>query len=131
MKKTLKLEKRGCDFWTDGEEIKKSDLQNFRLCGFIESEVPTRKNKVGDFHIEICTRFYREHHALKEKNIMITFFNFCYTDADGSTWGYLPFGVDYFRPYCIVNKSTKAGVLEYINNLFKTDYTDIEIVANL
>jgi hypothetical protein len=130
MKKTLKLEKRGCDFWTNGEEIKKSDLQNFRLCGFIESEVPTRKNKVGDFFIEISTGYHKKHCAFKEKNLMVTFFKFDYTDADGSTRGYYPHGYE-FRPYCIVNKSTKAGVLEYINNLFKTDYTDIEIVENL
>lgn len=118
---TLRLEKRGCDFRKDSEEAKTSDLTNFRLCGIIKSDLYNAKHaRVSDYFIEICSNIQHN----KFRNGMYSFFRNCYNAADGMCYGDLEKDGQTDNP-------TKAGILEYINNVFKTNYTDVEIVDRL
>ena len=120
MNKVLKLEKRGCDFRANSEEAKLSDLTNYRLCGYIESNAKTPRERLGDYFIEICSNIQNN----KVRKGMYSFFNNCYGSVDGCCYGDL-------TKDGYINNSTKAGILEYINNVFKTKYTDVEIVDRL
>ena len=118
---TLRLEKRGCDFRKDSEEAKTSNLTNFRLCGIIKSDLYNAKHeRVSDYFIEICSNIQHN----KFRNGMYSFFRNCYNAADGMCYGDLEKDGQ-------TDKPTKAGILEYINNVFKTNYTDVEIVDRL
>lgn len=118
---TLKLETRGCDFRPNSEEAKLSDLGNYRLCGTIKSDLyDAPRGRVGDYFIEICSNIQHN----KFRNGMYSFFRNCYYTADGMCYGDLAKDGQTDNP-------TKAGLLEYINNTFKTNYTDIEIVDRL
>ena len=121
MNRILKLEKRGCDFRPNSEEAKLSDLTNFRLCGIIKSDLYDAKHeRVSDYFIEICSNIQHN----KFRNGMYSFFRNCYNAADGMCYGDLEKDGQ-------TDKPTKAGILEYINNVFKTNYTDVEIVNRL
>ena len=111
---TLRLEKRGCDFRKNSEEAKKSDLTNFRLCGIIKTDLYNTKHKrISDYFIEICSNI--------QHNRMYSFFRNCYNATDGMCYGDL-------EKDGYTNNPTKAGILEYINNVFRTNYTNVEIV---
>ena len=121
MNRILKLEKRGCDFRPNSEEAKLSDLTNFRLCGIIKSDLFDAKHeRVSDYFIEICSNIQHN----KFRNGMYSFFRNCYNAADGMCYGDLEKDGQ-------TDKPTKAGILEYINRIFETNYTDIEIVDRL
>ena len=121
MNKILKLEKRGCDFRENSEEAKLSDLTNFRLCGVIKSDLYNAKHeRVSDYFIEICSNIQHN----KFRNGMYSFFRNCYNAVDGMCYGDLEKDGQTDNP-------TKAGILEYINRVFETNYTDVEIVDRL
>ena len=120
MKKNLKLEKRGCDFRANSEELRLSDLTNYRLCGYIVSNAKTPRERVGNYFIEICSNIQNN----KFRNGMYSFFRNCYNCVDGSCYGDL-------EKDGHINNPTKAGILEYINRVFETNYTDVEIVDRL
>lgn len=120
MKKILKLEKRGCDFRENSEELQLSDLTNYRLCGYIESNAKTPRERLGDYFIEICSNIQNN----KFRKGMYSFFKNCYNSIDGSCYGDL-------EKDGYINNPTKAGILEYINRVFETNYTNVEIVDNL
>ena len=118
---TLRLEKRGCDFKKNGEEAKISDLTNFRLCGMIKSDLYNAKHqRVSDYFIEICSNI--QYNQFRKG--MYSFFRNCYYAVDGMCYGDL-------EKDGLIDNPTKAGILEYINNVFGTHYTDIEIVDRL
>ena len=118
---TLRLEKRGCDFRKGSEETKASDLTNFRLCGIIKSDLYNAKHKrVSDYFIEICSNIQHN----KFRNGMYSFFRNCYNAADGMCYGDL-------EKDGYTDNPTKEGILEYINRVFGTNYTDVEIVNRL
>ena len=76
----LKLEKRGCDFRANSQEIELSDLTNFRLCGEIESPLYDSKHeRKGNYFIEICTNIQNN----KFRKGIYTFFRNCYDSTDG------------------------------------------------
>ena len=118
---TLRLEKRGCDFRKNSEESKKSDLTNFRLCGIIKSDLYNAKHKrVSDYFIEICSSI--QHNRFRKG--MFSYFSNCYYAFDGMCY-------DDLEKDGYTNNPTKAGILEYINNVFGTNYTNVEIVNRL
>ena len=118
---TLRLEKRGMDFRENSEELKISDLTNFRLCGIIKSDLYNAKHKrVSDYFIEICSNIQHN----KFRNGMYSFFRNCYRAADGVYYCDLAKDGQ-------INNATKVGILEYINDVFGTNYTNVEIVDRL
>lgn len=117
----LRLEKRGMDFRKDSEEAKASDLTNFRLCGIIKTDLYDAKHeRVSDYFIEISSNI--QHNRIRDG--MYSFFRNCYNAADGMCYGDLEKDGQTDNP-------TKVGILEYINRVFKTNYTDVEIVNRL
>ena len=118
---TLTLKTRGCDFRENSEEAKLSDLGNYRLFGYIKTNLSNSKHKrVGDYCIEICSNIQHN----KVRNGMFSFFSNCYYDGKGNCWGDL-------EKDGMTNNPTKKGLLEYINKTFNTKYDNIEIVKNL
>ena len=118
---TLRLEKRGCDFRENSEESKISDLTNLRLCGIIKSDLYNAKHKrVSDYFIEISSNI--QHNQFR--NGMYSFFRNSYHAADGMYYGDLEKDGQ-------TNNPTKVGILEYINDVFGTNYTNVEIVDRL
>ena len=55
---------------------------------------------------------------------MYSFFRNCYKAADGMYY-------DDLEKDGQTNNPTKVGILEYINRVFETNYTDVEIVHRL
>lgn len=115
----LKLEKRGGDFREGTQEARESDLKNYRLCGYIKSPLKAPHGRVGDYFIEICSNMKN-----RKFNIMYSHFRNCYNDAAGNCWGDI--AKDGY-----IKGSTKENVLKYINYVFKTNYTKVEIVEKL
>lgn len=142
MKNVLYLEKRGCDFWRDSEENKRSDLENFRLFGYIDSYnylLPKSRKSDKVYMVEICTHYFKRHH-IKEvpAEAILTSFNISFIDNKGDCWGLFKAPKDknltdleiFFKSH-LINKVTKQDVLDYINNYFGTSYKDLKIVDDL
>lgn len=137
MDKILYLEKRGCDFLDDTPECLKSDLENFRLFGYVESVKKLAKNKSDDVYcIEICTHFFKKHHNKKiPENSVVSFFNVSYEDDKGNCYGYVKspehFSIYSVDDYALVNRNNKADVLSWVNDFFGTDYKELLIIDTL
>lgn len=142
MKNVLYLEKRGHDFWHDSKEIRRSDLENFRLFGYIDSgEYLLPKSRKSDkvYMVEICTHYFDKHHVKEvPANAILTNFNISFIDNKGDCYGFIKHPKDknltdlevFFRSY-LINKATKQDVIEYINNYFGTTYKELKIVDKL
>jgi hypothetical protein len=134
MEKVLYLEKRGCNFTADSKEINLSDLENFRLFGYFETEKKITTNKSDKiFMVEISTSYFSKHYNHEvPKNSILSFFNVSFNNDIGECFGYYPNGYDCkISDYALINKSTKKDILEYLNNNYGTDYTQLEIVENI
>ena len=102
MKNVLVLKKRGMDFnYRDSEEAKVSDLQNFRLFGWIGPRET----------IEVST-----HLRGKEVN--------SYVDCSFADENWIWFSKVPENPYC---KPTKEAVLEFVNKKFNKKFDLIVI----
>lgn len=124
-KKILKLEKRGCDFWNDSQEKKESDLQNYRLFGYVSKheciEVTThtrKKSKYSKFNI-VVTYIDNEYEKKELWTMASGLKKYC--------WGSYR---DLKKCGCS-NKPTKKSVLEFVNKTYNKKFTDIEIVDRL
>lgn len=135
MKNILKLEKRGCNFWKDSPEIKKSDLENYRLVGCI-------KGKDKNYILEICTHTATDKKRikyLKEKfglDATCTWIDNEYTKTETKTWndGTITTQKNHYRDMTKLEtyaQPTKKGILETINKVFGCDYDGIEFVDNV
>jgi hypothetical protein len=134
MEKVLYLEKRGCNFTADSKEINLSDLENFRLFGYFETEKKITTNKSDKIYmVEISTSYFSKHYNHEApKNSILSFFNVSFNNDIGECFGYYPKGCDCkITDYALINKSTKKNILEYLNNIYGTDYTRLEIVKNI
>lgn len=130
--KTLRLEKRGCDFWKDCNEKKASDLQNFRLFGYLTSNNTK-------YYIEITTHEYTGRiipDRVKVANINNVsswidngYEKIEYYNKNGVQTAYTASYRDLKKVTCA--KPTKKEVLKVINKTYNTDFTEIEIVENL
>lgn len=141
MKNTLYLEKRGCDFKIESEEIKRSDLENFRLFGYIDSKeylLPKSRKSDRVYIVEICTSYFKKYRKFVPANAIITTFNICFYDNKGNCRGLWKHPKDknltdleLFLKHHLINKATKQDVIEYINNYFGTAYKELKIVNKL
>lgn len=132
--KILILEKRGMDFWNDCEERKMSDLENFRLFGFIKSDKNLIKNKSDKIYmVEISTHFFKNHGAKDvPQNSILTFFDISAENDKKECYRIFPKGLySSIKDYTLINQSLKKDVLNYINMFFNTNYQEIKIVENL
>lgn len=125
MTKILKLEKRGCDFWGDSLEAKESDLENYRLFGYIS------KHEC----VEVCTSDYKKSKYSKFR-IVKTYIDNQYDKKELTTMcnGEKKF---VWMSYRDLNKCgcseqpTKASVLEFINKTYNKNFTKLVIVDSL
>lgn len=133
MEKVLKLERRGCNFWHWCQERKDSDLENFRLCGEVESD----KN----YFIEIITTNTTDKHFIR-RNKMYYGLGATFTTIDNQYDRYTEKTAkdgtkytlkEHFRDmskFITPCAPTMKAVLEAINKAFGTDYTRIEILPD-
>ena len=123
--KTLKLEKRGCDFRTDSLEYQQSDLENYRLFGYVSKheciEVGTwdfKKSKYSKFRV---VKTYIDNQYDKQE--------IC-TMADGTKkkcW----MSYRNLEKCGTTEEPTKASVLKFINEKYNKNFTKLEIVDKL
>ena len=113
--KTLIVEKRGCDFWKDSQESRESDLQNFRLFGYIS------KNKKR--MIEITTHAHKKSKYSKFY-IVKTWVAMDFYDKKGMCWGDA-------KNSGFVNSGMACDVLQYINEKWGTHFSKLKIVDRL
>lgn len=126
MTKTLFIEKRGCDFWKDDQEMKKfSDLTNYRIVFRF-----TGKDGINYFGEAIrgsCARFTNKRTGkplkkpIREHNHKL-YLSLQY-EKDGMSYGKHP-STDGLN-YC------KADLLKIINNLSCDKFTDIKFVEKV
>lgn len=114
MEDVLVLEKRGCNFWDWSKEKQESDLENFRLYAKIKKE---QKFTDGIFEIEVMTH-YRESDPFGFNN-QVSSLVATTKYIDG-----LPKIDENKTFYC---KPTKKELLKGINNIFGTNFKQIEI----
>lgn len=69
-------------------------------------------------------RFAQIFKIINSEKACILFFRNCYNAADGMCYGDLEKDGQ-------TNNPTKDGILEYINRVFETNYTEVEIVDRL
>lgn len=128
----LKLEKRGCDFWKESNEKKVSDLENFRICGKLFSNGQR-------FYIEVTTHEYCGKiipDRVKEQNInnVSSWIDNCYdkTEYYNKNGVQTPYIASYRDLSKVTTaKPTKKDLIERINQIFNTNFTDIKIVDRL
>ena len=125
MTKILKLEKRGCDFWNDSLEAKESDLENYRLFGYVS------KHEC----IEVCTNDYKKSKYSKFR-IVKTHIDNQYDKQELTTMCNGEKKLVWMS-YRDLNKCgcseqpTKASVLEFINKTYNKNFTELVIVDSL
>ncbi|MBQ3565456.1 MAG: hypothetical protein IJA14_04895 [Alphaproteobacteria bacterium] len=126
---TLKLEKRGCNFWKDSIELATSDLGNYRLFGLLDLNLITNEDfnakKAVCCYVEICTHYFDKKDKRKDyRGKTRTFIDVSYDAENGNCYG----ATDYCKH---ANEPTQKSVLETINELFGTNYEKLEIVDRL
>lgn len=114
MDNILILEKRGCNFWDWSKEKQESDLENFRLYAKIEKE---QKFTDGVFEIEVMTH-YRESDPFGFNNQVSSLV---------STTKYIEGLPKIDEDKIFYCKPTKKDLLKGINNIFGTNFNQIEI----
>lgn len=105
---TLILEKRGCNFFKGSEEAQKSDLENYRLFGWIS---------INEC-VEICTHFRAQQKAVNSY-VDYSFFDkegILHTNLEKTGYSSVP---------------TKEQVLNFINKTFNKNFQKIQIVDKL
>lgn len=117
-KKTIILERRGCDFWKDCPERKNSNLENFRLCGKI-------KNRQREYFLEICTTHTTTKQFLKRNRELGIGATYCVIDNEFTAKN----GLSYrdMKKFTICHP-TREAVIVAINKVFGTAYSDLEIL---
>lgn len=125
MKKVLKLEKRGCDFWHDSLEIQKSDLQNFRLFGYISKheciEVTTHAHKKSKYSKFMIVKTYIDNEYEKKE----------LTTMASGIKKYCWMSYRNLKKCGYSDEPTQESVLKFINKIYNKNFTKIEIVENL
>lgn len=126
MTKTLFIEKRGCDFWKDDQEMKKSsDLENYRL--FFRFTGKDGIKYIVEAGAGCCYRFNNKRTGkplkkpIREHNHKL-YLSLQY-EKDGMSYGKHP-STDGLN-YC------KADLLKIINNLSCYKFTDIKFVEKV
>lgn len=142
--KTILLERRGCNFWSD-EPIKKvSDFDNYRY--FIHNIVTYKKYQVKDFE-RMCGEITRgaapnirhvgeeTKQKIKERtkegkrlDTLMTFSDYQY-DKKGMCWGHFhrfSYLLDYY-----LSEYTTQFFLQFINKISKIKYKNILIINSL
>ena len=125
MTKTLRLEKRGCDFRTGSLEYKHSDLENYRLFGYVSKheciEVGTwdyKKSKYSKFRV---VKTYVDNQYDKKE--------VC-TMADGTkrkVW----MSYRNLEKCGTTEEPTKESVLKFVNEKYNKNFTKLEIMDRL
>lgn len=131
--KTLYLEKRGCNFSSNDENVKCSDVGNYRVCA---ENIQGKDGNV--YFLEFChwTKYvYRTTHKRTGKelkhpvreleNINALFIRTCHTGKDGLSWGNLKLENE------IVNLKldyTIDGILAAVNYISIEHYNKIEFI---
>ena len=125
MTKILKLEKRGCDFWEDSPEAKNSDLENFRLFGYVSKhecvEVCTHWKKKSKYSKFIVVKTYIDNEFEKKE----------LTTMAVGTKKYCWMSYRNLEKCGTIDNPTKAGVLEFINKTYNKNFTKLKIVERL
>lgn len=129
--KTLKLLKMGCDFWSDENLKKVSDLENYRLrLNFID------KNGIevsGDVSRGYKNRFTKKNGEPLKKYVKVHQHMLCadfqYIASDGFTYGYKTNSIYKFIDDNDLNYNS-IDLLKLINHLSSENYTSIEILGS-
>ena len=132
--KTLFLEKRGCNFWSDEEY--KSDINNYRVTTTDEIIEGKDGNK---YFVDFCLWREKGHYRTTTKDGKRTLkkavwkidarntiaIHTQYTDENGESYANLKIEKEIHEknlPY------TKAGILEAVNTFSKVKYNKIEFI---